>query len=977
MERTRVVGLALAMLLVASAAAAQGLSGTVVDPSGAVLPGVTVEAASPALIERMRTAVTDAAGVYRIIELRPGTYSVTFGLPGFQTVKREGVELSTGFTATVNATLSVGALQETVTVTGVSPVVDTQNTVVQTRLGRQELEALPLGQSLAALQTLTLGVAGRDVGGDQAENQQSFGVRGVRGGDFQIFRDGMSVGSYNIAGNSHASTNPSMFEEVAINTGGTGATGESLGVAINMISRTGSNVFRGSGAINFAHSSLQSSNLDDALRARGVTAETSIRKRYDVHGSVGGPIARDRLWFIGGARYWVASDFLPGNFFDATAGTLFYTPDPSRPAFSQTYWRMGEGRLTWQASQRNQFTGMFEMQKNCDCYRGLTAGNVSPEASGHHLPTMTRGQGQWTSPVTSRLLLQFGTAYQLHRIDRAPGLGGSLDHRSITELSTGYTYGGYARIINQITNIAGYQTIVNANQNLTMSYVTGRHSFQVGARHLMAEQDLNPTRISGPIDDAMTFAFRNGVPESFTLFALPFRQRQRNDLLSIFASDQWTISRLTINAGVRFESLRGSVPPQDLAAGLYVPARSFPGHTGLPNLKDLDPRVGLAYDVFGTGKTAVKVHVARGVWQETQVGTRTSLGQLVNPVTNIVTSATRPWTDLNGNYYPDCDLRNPVANSECGPLSDRAFGTAVRTRFFADEIFNGWFNRGYTWQGSLSVQQELAPGLSADIGYFRTWHGNFRVEHNVLTTPADYDPYCVTAPSDSRLPGGGGFEICGLFDIKPEKFGLIETHIVPASRFGDESQVYNGVEAKVNLRRGRHLLSGGVISGAEVRDRCYVVNSPQELRNCRVAPSWSAGTQVKLHGITSLPHDVQLSGAVQVLPSVAAQANHRFTTAEIRPSLGRNLSGGVRNVNVAMFQPESIYLEGWSTQVDLRVARVFRLGAQTRIVPAVDLYNLLNANPVLRENNTFGPTYRNAQSVLGPRVVRLGAQLDF
>src|SRR5918993_1965655 len=316
--------LAAALLIPSTSYAQAAISGVVKDSSGAALPGVTVEAASPALIERVRTAVTDSAGVYRIIELRPGTYAVTFGLSGFQSVRREGIELTTGFTATVNASLPVGALQETVTVTGASPVVDIQNTVVRTRLGRQALEALPLGQSLAALQTLTLGVAGRDVGGNQAENQQSFGVRGVRGGDFQIFRDGMSIGSYNIAGNSSASTNPSMFEEVAINTGGTGATGESLGVAINMISRTGSNLLRGTLTANVANSALQSSNLDDELRARGVTSETSIRKRYDVHGAFGGPIARDKLWFIGGARCWVAPGAPPGHLFRAEGGPPFH-----------------------------------------------------------------------------------------------------------------------------------------------------------------------------------------------------------------------------------------------------------------------------------------------------------------------------------------------------------------------------------------------------------------------------------------------------------------------------------------------------------------------------------------------------------------------------------------------------------------------------------------------------------------------------
>jgi hypothetical protein len=179
----------------------------------------------------------------------------------------------------------------------------------------------------------------------------------------------------------------------------------------------------------------------------------------------------------------------------------------------------------------------------------------------------------------------------------------------------------------------------------------------------------------------------------------------------------------------------------------------------------------------------------------------------------------------------------------------------------------------------------------------------------------------VTAPSDPRLPPGGGFEICGLYDIKPEKFGQVETHLVPARRFGKQSQVYNGIEAKMNLRRGGHLLSGGLITGAEVRDRCYVVDSPQELRYCHVAPPWSAGTQFKLHGITLLPRDLQLSGALQVLPSIPAQANRRFTNAEVRPSLGRTLSG-VTNVNIAMLEPEQIYLEGWSAQVDLRLARL-------------------------------------------------------
>ena len=316
------VALVLVDLLLPAAVMAQSvatgtISGVVRDASGGLLPGVTVEAASPALIEKVRTAVTDGQGVYRIIDLRPGTYSVTFALTGFSSVRREGVELTTGFTATVNADLAVGDVQETITVSGAAPLVDTQNVSQQSVFSREVTENIPLGSNIRNYATLLPGAVltggvTQDVGGGKSEFSQAFIIHGGRSSDFQQLREGMFFGTLVAAGNVMSSLNPATVDEVVMTTSSATAELASGGVLINVVPRDGGNTFKGTLNASGTARRLQSDNLDDKLRARGVVSSPFLRKRYDVGGGFGGPVSQDKLWFFLSLRVWGTSDYYPG-----------------------------------------------------------------------------------------------------------------------------------------------------------------------------------------------------------------------------------------------------------------------------------------------------------------------------------------------------------------------------------------------------------------------------------------------------------------------------------------------------------------------------------------------------------------------------------------------------------------------------------------------------------------------------------------
>ena len=983
------------LVLVPTAAWAQGAAGAIVgvvrDVSGGVLPGVTVEAASPVLIDKVRSAVTDDQGLYRIVDLRPGTYTVSFSLPGFSNVRREGVQLSAGFTATVNADLAVGSVQETVTVTGEAPLVDTRSSVQQTALQDEILNALPTTRKMGSFAAFLPAAKGQtDVGGLSGENGAAFGIHGGRGNEINISQDGQNV---TMLSKRAYSFNPNSVEEVVVEDAGTDAETFSGGIRMNIVPKDGGNRFSGGTIISWSHPDLQSGNLSDELKARGLFETPALKTSYNVGGALGGPIKRDKLWFFSAHRKWIASAYVPGNFYNKAElnGSLFYEPDRSRPAFSTNRYRDHSLRLTWQATSKDRVATSYSGQDICTCPVSTSAA-LAPEAQNNavynpsYIVVTT-----WTRPVTSRLLFEAGTSLMRANVGYHRRPAGVLrESISVVDTALGITYGAVAGNYVPIFNNPGAYATISVNhlwaERFSVSYVTGRHAFKTGITYQYSTTGHKNETAVDMIHQARQYTFRNRVPVSVRIFATPFGRASESTALGFFVQDQWTIGRLTVTPGLRYDTFNATAPAQHFAAGYFVGERNFPEVHNVPDWKNLNPRFGVAYDVFGNGRTALKASWGRYVLGTSATGDNGLA--LSQPILNQALQADRTWNDTNGNYVPDCILgpQIPGANGECGPLSDLSFGQvreASANQRYAEDVLRGLQSgQEYLWRGSVSLEHELRPGLRVSVGYFRTQYGNFVVSDNILVTPGDFDEYCITAPQDPRLPGGGGNQICGLYDIKPQKFGQVFNEITQARNFGERTDIFNGIDVTMSARLGEGVrLQGGVATGSQVTDQCFVVDSPQQLYQCRIAPSWASQTQVKFSVIYPLPWDFRASAIYQNVPGVALQASYVATNAQIASSLGRNvgacLGAAVCNAQttINLIDPSTMF-EPRLTQVDLRFSRTFRVG-KISIDSNVDLFNALNGSSVLQAQTRYGPAWLNAQEVLPGRLLALGAVINF
>lgn len=445
-------------------------------------------------------------------------------------------------------------------------------------------------------------------------------------------------------------------------------------------------------------------------------------------------------------------------------------------------------------------------------------------------------------------------------------------HIATTETTTGLIYNAPPTGLDQSGYGYGHD-YSQQNQYFSVSYVPGSHAFKVG---IFTQQGVNLFRWS-EVNQALHYQVRNGAPISLTQWASPGAQENRMKMnLGLYAQDQWTIDRLTLNLGARFDYFNAYVPAQTRPAGYFMPEFQFSRVDNVGNFTDISPRLGAAYDLFGSGKTAVKFSIGRYV---------TALGAyfptFANPANAIVQSTNRTWNDANGNAAPDCELRTRTANGECGPIDNAAFGTVRVATRWAEDVTEGFANREYTWTTSASVQHELLPRVSVNVGYFRTWYGNFTATDNLLVAPADYDPFCITTPRDPRLPGGGGQQVCGLGDIKPEKFGQVDNVVTQASRFGGRREVCDGVDATITGRfREQGFFSGGMNVG---RTATWCVQVDQPIPFCENVPPFNPEFKVSIS--YPLIWDVQASAVFQSVPGIAINADYVATNAEIAPSL--------------------------------------------------------------------------------------------
>jgi hypothetical protein len=516
------------------------------------------------------------------------------------------------------------------------------------------------------------------------------------------------------------------------------------------------------------------------------------------------------------------------------------------------------------------------------------------------------------------------------------------------------------------------------------SYVTGSHAFKGGMQTMTGQSEL---RNVGPLYDYQ-YILRAGVPVSLKQGAYPHSQHGRLKLmLGLYAQDQWRLGNVTLNLGIRYDGLNGYNPAQTRPGGRFLGPIAFPEVDNVPNWKDINPRVGIAWDLFGNGKTAVKASFGRYVNYET-----TGLTKLTNPANALVANTTRSWNDSmygpgdprTGNYIPDCDLTNGTQNGECGPFLNRLFGTSVVNTRFADDVSAGFGVRPFNKQISAVIQHEVRPGFAMTAGYYRTWFGNKTVTQNVAVIPSDYSSFCVTAPSDARLPGGGGYQVCNAVDVNPTAFGRFDNLVVKAPD-GEKTEVFNGVDIGMNWRFAQSgLLTGGVSFGRTQYNNCGAVNAPLTAGTAGAAPfpqfceyqmPWRGQTQIKFQASYPLPYGFNAAATWLGAPGVPQSATFSFTSAQIATSLGRPLSGGTASKVVTVLEPNTLFEDRYN-QFDVRFSRFFRVSG-VRITPRFDIYNLTNSAPVLSSVGGFGAAWLRPLDVLTARLFKFGVQVDF
>ena len=1008
---------------VAALAQTGSIAGEVTDETGGVLPGVTVEATSPALIEGVRATVTDGAGLYEIEALRPGTYTVTFTLPGFNTFVREGIELTSGFTANVAGLMSVGAIEETVTVSGASPIIDVQNVVTQENLSREQLDVLPTGRTYWGYASLTVGMTtniaggGQDVGGSMGDAWGHVEIHGSSAQDGVVAWDGMSFNN-NITDGGGSSKqffmNQVAIQEIVVSTANMDAETPFGGVGINAIPKDGGNQFSYYVNVSGTNGDLMADNVDQPLIDRGVNPLAKNKKIWDYGVGVGGPLVRDRIWFYTAHRWWGAQNYQPATNFNLTPHTPFYTPDPERPTWTDFYNQDNSLRLTVQATERHKFTASQAFQTNCACHFWTQYGVADMDAAvDYTYYPINLTQTTWTFPASNRLLFEAGGSF-LRNL--------TSPRRQDTVRPTDVAHMIFTPFVNY--QAIGFNTcnpcLYGVRHNFpayvfrgSVSYVTGTHSLKVGFNTRHADESHGVSYLNNPL--RYEFATPE-FPFAVTQFGTPRNSHHSSNDLGIYAQDQWTIDRLTLNLGVRYDHVNAYYPdqshPGDLAleyfgadATRFVPAFDVAGRQNVPNYHDIVPRLGAAYDLSGDGRTAIKATLGKYVLP---VGT--SIAEEVNPLNALQLETRRRWYDLpfqggNGNFIPDCNFDNFGANGECGPIEDPQFGTPDSTQRFSQGLLEGWGRRGYQWQTSVSIQQELTEGWSVEVGYFRTWYKNHIVADNQLIGPEDFDPYYITAPDDPRLGAFSGARIDGLYTIRPEALARGADNLVLLAKDlpgGDVmGQWFNGVDVTFNGRLDNGVtLGGGLSTGSLSFNECFVIDNPQQARDgyCNVQTPWSAGTQLKLNGAVPLPYDTQVSFVFQNLAGLPWESLYQagqnpVERALIEQQIGRPMAvtqeeiqlfpAGTGSASVTLgdtfnFTGSTLY-EKRLTQLDVRFTKILRVGG-SRIRAWFDIFNIFNhvsATNLVANYTAPGLPYPRVAQVMGGRLFKFGGQYDF
>lgn len=990
--------LGLLMIIPAAASAQSAIAGVVTDATGGVLPGVTVEATSPALIEGARTVFTDATGRYNIRDLRPGVYVVTFSLVGFGTFIRDGIELPAEFTATVNGELRLGSIEESVTVSGQSPVVDLQSAANTQVLPRAVIDAVPSGRSLWAIGQLVPGVTilGQDVGGSRGMQQLGITSFGSDRRDTTVNIDGMITNSFQL--NVQTYYNDRMFEEMNYQTSAISAETSGAGVRINMIPKEGGNFFKGSLFYSFSPPSWSGDNIDQELIDAGLIAPGAISYNRDLSGDVGGPVLRDKVWFYFSGRRWGVENATSNSFANKCAvasnfpeecatpsGALInyakYVPDTNIQVVDDNLLKSGVLRLTALPAPSHKFSAYLDRISK---FRGTECGSLNAlEACGVRDPRIYyTAQAKYTGTYGSRMLMEFGLSINNEsfstgdRQPERPGIPGGVSATAVRHEDRILDLNWGAPATNSIRFPEELRTWYGA-----FSYVTGSHAFKAGFQLGRGDETQSIFVGTPGINDAVQ-RYENFVPSEVVVYNSPSVASVEGvgpGDLGLFVQDTWTRGRLSFSPGLRIDIFNTKYPRQQVAAGRFIAARDFPEQPDdtQPHWKDVSPRLGVVYDVMGDGKTAVKASFGKYMQQYYSTFSRT-----YNPMTS--STDLRTWTDLNGNDFADgdftCDEREAWGTPGCeiGRPVNALFGKTV------DRKPEDGIKRPYNYETSVSVQREIIPGASLSFAFVRRDYHNPIYTQNIAVQPlgaALTDGYTA-----HELPSPTTGEMITVYNLKPELSGLVTR----LDRNSDNNKrKYNAFDLGFRSRAGAGTIFGGAFWGQQVLVNCdiedpnYSSTEAVGLEQCDQSQfDMPYRRQLKLSGSYPLPYGFMFSGTLQSSQDGIdgggedASQNRLW---RINRSTFAALTGGERltlsSVRARLLPPGESYTDT-VTQLDLRVVKEVTVG-RYRFEGRLDAFNVLNANPITSWSQNHGSAYQRPSAILLGRVMAVGFTATF